>query len=61
LHLVYESALPNPRMQPTGRICPGLRLGAASLEDAAERRFVRRGLESPQLMRMSLGGKHRDR
>jgi hypothetical protein len=34
-------ALPNPRMQPTGRRCPGLRPGASSLEDEAERRFVR--------------------
>jgi hypothetical protein len=33
--------LPNPRMQPTGRRCPGLPPGAASLEDVAEPRFVR--------------------
>jgi len=32
---------PNPQMQPTGRTCPALRAGAASLEDAAERKFVR--------------------
>ena len=34
---------PNPRMHPTGRICPGLRLDAAPLEDAAERRFASAG------------------
>ena len=33
--------MPNPRMQPTGRSCPGHRPGASSLEDEAERRIVR--------------------
>jgi hypothetical protein len=47
----------NPRMQPTGRTSPELRPrpGAASREDAAERRFVRaRGPEGLQLICISL-------
>ena len=38
---------PNPRMQPPGRIGPGLRPGASSLEDEAERRFVRAPAREP--------------
>jgi len=34
-------ALPNPRMQPTGRKCPDPSLGATSRTDAAERKLVR--------------------
>ena len=41
-------------MQPTGRTCPELRSGAASLEDAAERRFVGQHPDRPQLMRKVL-------
>ena len=44
---VVAGVPPNPRMQPTGRRCPGLRPGAASVEDAAERRFVRATAQWP--------------
>jgi hypothetical protein len=46
---VWAKLRPNQRMQATGRKCPGLRPGAASPEDAAERRLVR----APGLMACS--------
>ncbi len=48
-------ARPNPRMQPSGRMCPEFRSGAASLVDAAEQRIVRARYDGPQMMRRSLG------
>jgi hypothetical protein len=44
---VSGRSLPNLRMQPTGRKCPELRSGASSLEDEAERRFVRTPAREP--------------
>jgi len=52
---------PNTQMQPTGRNCPALRAGAASREDAAERRLVRARARSPAADLHSVRPLHGDR
>jgi len=44
-----EERLANSRMQATGKAYPELRSAAASLADACEREFVRRGPEALHL------------